>query len=284
MRRDRPHARLGAQVLRGPGGDPRGRARAARGQRWLSAFGVETVRARPPGAGRRVQPAPARGRPAGHRRARGRFAQALALVRAGQPAAAVLDGPRGVRLRPVAGPGLRRGVRGGVRRAPTRAGTSRRPTSRSARRRAGRRAPAEERAARTLDGTADRARGARPGAPPATRPAEPTPGDPGPVAPSDEELLRSKRFDALEPGELAQLYRLMTRLEMAPPRGARGAPSATATASESTCAARCAAACGRPAIRSGSRAGAGGSCAGGWCCCATSRARWSPTPAPTSSS
>ena len=38
-----------------------------------------------------------------------------------------------------------------------------------------------------------------------------------PVAPSDEERLRTKRFDALEPGELARLYRLMSRLEVATP-------------------------------------------------------------------
>jgi uncharacterized protein len=35
---------------------------------------------------------------------------------------------------------------------------------------------------------------------------------------SEEELLASKSFDALEPHELAQLYRLMTRLELATPR------------------------------------------------------------------
>ena len=35
---------------------------------------------------------------------------------------------------------------------------------------------------------------------------------------SDEELLAGKRFDALEPHELAQLYRLMSRLEVATPR------------------------------------------------------------------
>ena len=40
---------------------------------------------------------------------------------------------------------------------------------------------------------------------------------PVPVAASDEERLRSKRFDALEPGELALLYRLMTRLQVATP-------------------------------------------------------------------
>ena len=39
-----------------------------------------------------------------------------------------------------------------------------------------------------------------------------------PMAASDEERLRSRRFDALEPGELAQLYRLMARLEVATPR------------------------------------------------------------------
>jgi uncharacterized protein with von Willebrand factor type A (vWA) domain len=39
-----------------------------------------------------------------------------------------------------------------------------------------------------------------------------------PLAPSDEEILRSKRFDALSPEELARLYRLMGRLEVATPR------------------------------------------------------------------
>jgi uncharacterized protein with von Willebrand factor type A (vWA) domain len=39
-----------------------------------------------------------------------------------------------------------------------------------------------------------------------------------PMAASDEELLRAKRFDALAPGELAQVYRLMARLEVATPR------------------------------------------------------------------
>jgi uncharacterized protein len=39
-----------------------------------------------------------------------------------------------------------------------------------------------------------------------------------PMSPSDEERLRGKRFEALEPAELAQLYRLMTRLQVATPR------------------------------------------------------------------
>ena len=37
------------------------------------------------------------------------------------------------------------------------------------------------------------------------------------VAASNEEVLREKRFDALAPDELAQLYRLMSRLEIATP-------------------------------------------------------------------
>jgi uncharacterized protein len=39
-----------------------------------------------------------------------------------------------------------------------------------------------------------------------------------PMAASAEEVLRSKRFDALAPGELAQVYGLMARLEVATPR------------------------------------------------------------------
>ena len=48
-------------------------------------------------------------------------------------------------------------------------------------------------------------------------PAEATHDEPVPVLASDEEVLRSKRFDALESDELARLYRLMTRLRIATP-------------------------------------------------------------------
>jgi uncharacterized protein with von Willebrand factor type A (vWA) domain len=41
---------------------------------------------------------------------------------------------------------------------------------------------------------------------------------PVPMVASDEELIRGKRFDALEPAELAELYRLMSELELATPR------------------------------------------------------------------
>ncbi|HEY6396095.1 MAG TPA: VWA domain-containing protein [Solirubrobacteraceae bacterium] len=57
--------------------------------------------------------------------------------------------------------------------------------------------------------------------PPAPASGESDEGDLGellvPVAPSAEEVLRKKRFDALESHELAQLYQLMTRLELAAP-------------------------------------------------------------------
>ena len=39
-----------------------------------------------------------------------------------------------------------------------------------------------------------------------------------PMAASDEEVLRQRSFDTLEPDELTQLYRLMSRLEIATPR------------------------------------------------------------------
>jgi uncharacterized protein len=47
--------------------------------------------------------------------------------------------------------------------------------------------------------------------------AEATHDEPVPVLASDEEVLRSKRFDALEPDELARLYRLMRQIRIAAP-------------------------------------------------------------------
>jgi uncharacterized protein with von Willebrand factor type A (vWA) domain len=82
-------------------------------------------------------------------------------------------------------------------------------------------APPDQRQARAKDGA-----GGTPGG------ASPAPGEHGerdatvpvPVAASDEERLRGKRFDALEPHELAQLYVLMSRLKVAtPPRRTRRA-------------------------------------------------------------
>jgi hypothetical protein len=61
------------------------------------------------------------------------------------------------------------------------------------------------------------------GSAPASSPAgrdrrEPERELPVPVVASDEEVIRGKRFDALEPAELAELYRLMSELELATPR------------------------------------------------------------------
>ena len=77
---DRPHARLGAQVRRGPGGDPRGRPRAARAAA-MTAFGVETIELDlPPLAAALARRLHEAGVPMTPDRAAG-FARALALAR-----------------------------------------------------------------------------------------------------------------------------------------------------------------------------------------------------------
>ena len=79
------------------------------------------------------------------------------------------------------------------------------------------------------------------------------------VAASDEERLRDKRFDALEPAELAALYRLMGELEVATPiRRTRRRASATARGDRLDLRRTLRAACARAAIRSALRAGAAG--------------------------
>jgi hypothetical protein len=104
---------------------------------------------------------------------------------------------------------------------------------------------------------------------PTSRPDELTDEVPVPVLASDEEVLRSKHFDALEPGELASLYRLMTRVRVATPvRRTRRAERYRHGERIDL----------RRTLRGSLRT------AGGSCCCATSPARWSPTRARTSSS
>jgi uncharacterized protein len=71
-------------------------------------------------------------------------------------------------------------------------------------------------ARRTVTGAQD-APPARASSKPSSRPDDLTDEVPMPVLASDEEVLRTKRFDALEPGELARLYRLMTRIRVATP-------------------------------------------------------------------
>ena len=231
--------------------------------------------------GRRLHDA----RRAGQRRARGAVRRGAGPDAAGGPPPAVLDRPRGVRLRPHPGPGLRRGVRRGVRwhhRAP--GGRSRRCGARSPAPPDQRPTPsARARAARHRRDAVGRRRRRRRTA--ARTPASPSASCRCRRSPRDEEVIRGKRFDALEPDELAALYGLMTRAvaghaaaahaprrARAPRRPDRPAPHAAREPAHRR----------RPGPPGA--AAAGGWSAGGSCCCATSRARWSPTRAPTCSS
>ncbi len=74
--------------------------------------------------------------------------------------------------------------------------------------------PADE-PRRTTDGAPQS--GATPSDTATTGSSEPTEEIPVPVLASDEEVLRTKRFDALSPDELARLHRLMTRMKIATP-------------------------------------------------------------------
>ena len=132
----------------------------------------------------------------------------------------------------------------------------------------GRRADGARRPApRTSDRPATtRARECGGGAAVATREREPRSTGRGRRAAGDGERRgapASKRFDALEPDELAQLYRLMSRSSWPPRCGARAATSAAPRPPRSTCGGPCARACAPAASRSGSLAGAGASSAAG---------------------
>ena len=215
---DRPHAGQRPEVRRGPGRRPR-RGPGEPGVR------LETVELDLRAAGRRLRTPPARGGRAGDRGALGAAGERVDADAAGLAHAAVLDGARGDGVRRGAGEGVRSGLLLGVRvaRGQADAEDERRDAARGDdapgaatapgggepagdRRRAGARRAASAR------GRAD-ARGGS---------ARDTDGDDAaevlvPVAASDEERLREKRFDALEPGELAQLYVLMTRIRLATP-------------------------------------------------------------------
>ena len=285
--RDDADARLGAQVPRGPGGRPRRGIGQAR--RRMPDDGVRDGRARPAATGRRLR----RGacatpgcRSAPERAAR--FADALALVtrpmsrrRLYWTARAVFVSDRDqVRLfdavfaevfgrwglEPATRPIARRPSPGPTRRrAPTPAAGARATSGADVGASAARRRRPRRRAS---DGTS------------------PTRELPVPTLATDEEVLRAKHFDALEPDELAPAapadVQLVAR-DAAATHPAHRAPPPRRTAS--TCGARL-----RGSLRTGgdplrlARRDAGGSCAGGSCCCATSRARWSPMPAPTCSS
>jgi uncharacterized protein len=78
--------------------------------------------------------------------------------------------------------------------------------------------PPDERPAARAPGTSDTPPSA-PGSATSSAPRSEAPSVdvPFPVLASDEEVLRSKRFDALEPNELVRLYHLMTRMRVATP-------------------------------------------------------------------
>ena len=217
---DRPHARLGAQVRRGPGRRPRGRPRPARGEPRVTdaRFTVRTIELDLPalagafGAGCTTRAC--RSRPSA-RRASPRRSPSCGRSRGGG-----CTGPRARCSSPTrrrSGRSTRSSPRSSARATSTRCG--RFPRTRTASR-----PPPDHRPSRTAASNAP-ARRSRSAAiaPAGSRPpgaAEPDDDDREvavPVAASDEERLRNKRFDALEPGELARLYRLMSRLEIATP-------------------------------------------------------------------
>ena len=238
---DRPHARLGAQVRRGPGGGPHGRPRPARAAA-VTAFGVETIELDLPplaaGLARRLHEA---GLPMTPDRAAG-FARALELAR----------------------PVSRRRLYWTARAV---------FVSDQAQVEAFDRVFAEVFGERAAEGEppedvsgADGGQGSVdvPSAPGRSREGDEELEVPVALA-SDEERLASKRFDELDAAELAQLYRLMARLELATPlrrtrRHERGAPR-TRHRPAAQPARR---ACAPVASRCRSRAGSGGSSRGGW--------------------
>ena len=253
-RRDRPHARVGAQVRRGPGGRARRRPRAAgaAGDDGPTSASRRSTLDLPPLAAA-FAPAAARAGRAGHARRAGRASRGRsALTRpvsrrrlywtarsvfvSDQAQVAAFDRVFARRLRRRRRCGRSR--RG--RRSPRRRTTGRRPTDAAAPERPIGRGPVPPPPARATTRTT-RARGAG-------------------RARQRRGAARGKRFDALEPGELAQLYRLMSQLELATPlrrtrRQERGPPRRAT----STCAAPCAPACAPAASRSRWRAGGGAS-------------------------
>ena len=235
----------------------------ARTRTWSARAGLESAgregrdrRARPGAARRRLRPPAARGRRAGHARALGAL-RARADADASRSPARACTGPRARCSSPTT-PRCRRSTPCSSR-SSARAWTF------------GHDAPRRDRAAtsRRPDDRPGDARGARRGAPggglagagaTAESSAEAVPVVP--VAASDEERLRGKRFDALEPRR-ARAAVPADDAARARHAAAPHAPrtSATAAASTSTCAARCAAACAPAATRSASRAAGAASCA-----------------------
>ena len=247
----------------------RGRPRAARGRRGVTAraraalHACETVELDLPGARRGVRPPAARRRRAGDGRARRalrggarRWCEPITRRRLYWTARVR------ARLRRRAGAGVRRGVprRCSASRDEPSALRARGPAAGRRRRRTSR-PPVEARTERSAgSGPPPRRRRSRRRrrARPARRARARRPRSRSLA--SDEEVLRGKRFDALEPDELAEIHRLMARLRIATParrtrrqraqpprRPHRPAPHAARQPAH------------RRRSRSGSRAGAGAS-------------------------
>ena len=260
---DRPHARLGAQVRRGPGRGPRRRAWSLVGAamtRRSSPCGrsSSTCRAVAGAFGRRLHEA---GVPVTPERV-GALRRRRCADRAGRAHAAVLDGARGARLRPGAGRGRstpcssqvfgRRRRHGAAGRPRTRGASPAAPDDRTAderrdegaARRRARDSPARSRARRRGRARRRRSRARRPGrrqrrgaaARQALRRARA--GRARAAVPADEPRCEVATPDAPHAARRAR-----------PPRRAhRPAPHAARRA------------CAPAATRSGSRAGAGASC------------------------
>ena len=233
--------------------------------------------------GRRLRDA---GLPVTHERS-ARFARAVALVAPRTRERALLDGARGLRLLRGPAADLRPRVR---RRFRPRLWSPMRSAATRTRRRSTRRRASARRAAAARSPCP--AMPVSPAGAGCARRAAPSGDDPTRARsrcrwrwPARRSGCAKKSFDALEPHELARLRRLMAAAragDAAPAHAPRRA--AHDAASGWTCAGRCARACGPGGDPMHARAQAHGAPArDGWCCSATSPARWSPTRAPTCS-
>ena len=160
--------------------------------------------------GRRLRDA---GLPVGPERA-ARFARRARARAPDLAPAAVLDSPGGVRLRAHADRGVRCGVRGGLRERRRRRRADPRTSPRLS---PHRRTPGLRRTKLPSSTTSVPVPWRRPRRGPTSLLTAPSHEMPVPLAASDDELLRDKRFDALAPHELAQLHRLMSKLALATP-------------------------------------------------------------------
>ena len=202
--------------------------------------------------------------------------------RPGQANGAVLDGTISVRLLADPAADVRSRLRCGLRSCPGAGRGAWRPVLPAAELRSAERAPAESRGPAGARGK-PRCRGGRHAghAGDARDDREAREVEVPLALASEEERLRKKSFEALDPDELEQILRLMAAIELAAPRR-RSRRRRRARRGEHLDLRRTL----RASLRTGgdpmtlaSRTPAHAA-RGAWCCSATSRARWSRTPAP----